>query len=121
MTRAQVEQVMDRYLGVLNDKPIDRTVIRRLMVDDLLALAPEPSREALPAIFGDHVGTVELSDQLYDKLLAWARGEETRQAWCAHLTDIGNHRWFFMGLNGKPTYEWDKPVCPLCHIPRPQP
>ena len=95
--------------------------------------APQPSREALSAILGGHCSQVELLQCLYDKLLAWARGEPEPRRWCNHCVwdtegdyptcsnpDYQHPHWCFQESGMKPTPvrpNWT--VCPICGQPRP--
>ena len=84
----------------------------------VLKARPEPSREALPAILGGHCSHIEGLDQLFDKLMAWTRGETQTPVWCPHIYRQGQD-WKSCPDDRIVAHFWD--ICPVagCHAPRP--
>ena len=75
----RITSLRQRLEAVLRDHNWSHVPYCSTLLDDLCAVLedarPQPSREALPSILGGHCSTVILSEQLYDKLMTWARGE----------------------------------------------
>ena len=110
-------------------------MVRDKLVDDLLALLPQPSREVLDDMLCLLHGTVHDAThgdfrrcrpcQEADKrLMAWATGQEERR-WCEHIEEKpylhGATSWRFHGIASYHDNEnadlWK--FCPLCAAPRP--
>lgn len=129
--RQQIEQVLKKHQvnSVCQGARVAyNSSVCTFLLEDLLALAPEPSRGILLAIISRHhqctiSAIVECQNclALVEKVLAWARGE-TRKGWCCHWRRSGDG-WVWNALEATtvhaPERSWD--ICPTagCHAPRP--
>ena len=139
--RASLEAVLRKHLQSYHD---GRGVVSTLdneqqFLDDLLAVLPQPSREALEKIINEmfagayiKFGSVkDMRDwqgvewpKLLDKLMAWATGQ-LEQRWCEHITStifMGQTVWLYQAENAPNGVVFGLPMdtCPLCASPRPE-
>ena len=128
MTRATVEKILIRWRVATMSGPTENSfAFCPQLVNDLLALSPVPSREALEQIlkwyfhpFDDTVmQNLQTQNQgvLIDKLMAWASGQLERE-WCEDIRfDETSKHWVY--LNTLHSAELWK-FCPNCSAPRPK-
>ena len=139
--RASLEAVLRKHLQSYHD---GRGVVSTLdneqqFLDDLLAVLPQPSREALEKIINEmfagayiKFGSVkDMRDwqgvewpKLLDKLMAWATGQREQREWCNHWQETSTSNcWQRVGTPGNQfthfaDQKWTH--CPLCATPRPE-
>ena len=107
------------------------------LTDDLLAVIPQPSREALEKIIREEVGghhhyTCHIFCQAHwkimgDRIMAWADQREPK-VWCEHLRyknmskdeHLRPSGWYAISGEWCFYYAKDFKFCPLCAAPRPK-
>ena len=114
LTRAAVEAILWRRFRDGSGIRIAEDYLK-MVADDLLALAPTLSREALRRI----LDSADFDMTGIEQLMAWATGTPTRE-WCGHWQWNGT-AWVRVGgmFNGAEGYQ-DAKFCDQCAAPRPE-
>ena len=104
------------------------------LLNDLLSLWPEPSREDVRRLIAKHhqahSSASEWRECLIDDIMAWARGERERPIWCSHIqwhrqtatmAQYGVKEGWRVAVAGHlPTgVDEDWKLCPICGTKRP--
>jgi len=145
MTRTDIERVVAKYIwklertAAVESQPRMSANFVSQLVDDLLALTPQPSREGLESIIFKYYSPSAMKTQsvgasgredilkgLFNDLMAWATGTQT---WCEHIrwyeqTATMGHAgvdagWGLtqMSLSASVDDTWT--CCPICSAKRP--
>lgn len=119
-SRAAIEAVLARHKAQKNCY-WSRPVCCDKLLDDLMALRPEPDRKALAVLFRKHsykyASGKEWVAAIQDDLLTWARGEEAAPTWCADIQwNVKHSAWIYLDtLHSAERWHF----CPICGTERP--
>ena len=139
MTRQKIEAVLRNH-GMNSSCQCTQTpslsATGKDVIDDLLALWTEPSRETLEKIldniipqicYQDSQGRSEIAEclqmRLVNQILTWARGEREQATWCQDICwkyrEEGKSGWLLKDEGGPVSVAYSWKQCPICLVPRP--
>ena len=123
LRREVVEAVVDKHIS----PHLWSSFWRKNLVDDLLALVPTPSREALEKLLMQWESRIiwnvnfqkgkSVIPERLDELMAWASGQP-EQRWCEHMS-YNNGHWTLKDRTWAIPSGMTWQFCPLCASPRP--